>query len=157
MKETIGKSLLASILVIIVGILLLFFGIKSVKTYKENKENYIETTATVIDYYYPGLSDEGAQIVVEYEVNSQKYTAKSNYKTTSPKSIGEKITILYNPSKPEEAIFPGGSNYIIVSVGAVFTLVGLLLLYKTFDLKNKSNNIKYDQTDINNVIGPNNN
>ena len=155
MEKTIGKSILVSIILLLIGIGVTVLGFKNINDYNEKKKTYIEVSAKVVDYEYPGMSDEGAYTIYEYTVDGVNYRAKSTVKSTSLPSIGKDKTIMYNPSNPNDVIFIGGSNYIVLVAGFVFAGAGLLLLYRGISLKNKSANIKYDDTNINNVVGPN--
>lgn len=156
MEKTIGKSILVSIIVMLIGIGLIVLGFKNINDYNEKKQAYVEVSAKVVDYEYPGMSDEGAYTIYEYTVDGVNYRAKSTVKSTSLPSIGKDKTIMYNPSNPSDVIFIGSSNYIFLIIGVVFAGAGLLLLYRGLNLKKNSANIKYDNTDINNVTGPNN-
>lgn len=156
MEKTIRKSIVVSIIMLLIGVGITVFGIRNINDYKTKKQSYVEINAKVVDYDYPGMRDEGAYIIYEYTVDGITYRAKSNVQSTNLPSVGKIKTIMYNPSNPSDVIFLGGSNYIIIGVGIVFVGAGLLLLYRGLNLKKRSINIKFDNTDINNVSGPNN-
>ena len=157
MQKTIIKSIILSIIFILVGIVSIFLGMNKVNEYKEKKGSYTEVNATVVGYDDTGLTDDDeAYIVYEYSVGGVKYRTKSVEPTTNLPSIGDTVTILYNPSNPNEIISSGGPNYTILIVGIVFSAVGLLALFRTIGLKKASADINYNNTNINDVAGPNN-
>lgn len=155
MKKSIIKSILFSIIFILVGIGLVFLGIKKVNDYNIKKDLYIESSAKVVDFEYSGSSDDGGFTIYEYSVNGEVYMVKSPVKSTSLPSVGDVITILYNPNDPSDVLFLESYDYLIMIFGVLFGGAGVLLLTKSICLKINANNIRYDNTDINNVIGPN--
>lgn len=170
------QGVLFGLIFVIVGIALLCFAVSSIKTYNEKNETFVETTSKVVDYKY---DDEGLQaIVVEYVVDGQTYRKVSNSYSNVPKSIGTEVSVKYNPNNPQDAIWTSDSTNIILPIfGAVFTLVGVIVvifsikkgktqkmiedqaveqtngLYSNIDIQQQMNNVNqptmnnYNQTD----------
>lgn len=142
------QGILFSSIFIVVGIIMLFFSMKNIKTYNEKKATFTETTAKVIDYAH---DDEGLQaIIVEYNINGIVYKKQSNVYSNMPKSIGTEVGIYYNPSNPADAIWKNDSTNIIMPLlGGVFTLIGLIFMF--FYIKESKKNMQLsDDTEINN-------
>lgn len=137
------QGVLFGLIFVIVGIALLCFAVSSIKTYNEKNETFVETTSKVVDYKY---NDEGLQaIVVEYIVNGQTYQKVSNSYSNMPKSIGTEISVKYNPNNPQDAIWTSDSTNIILPIfGAVFTLVGVIVIISSIK-KGKTQKMIEDQ------------
>lgn len=155
MKKTISNGLLIAIILIAIGLILGFLGMTRINDYKDKQTYYKEVTAKVIDYKTPGEKSGGSFAVYEYKVNGKTYTATSDIKSSILPRIGTTKKIMYNPLNPEEVLF-GGSNYLLLIIGIVFIVVGILAMIKTIFLKKSSKNIEFDNTNINDVTGPNN-
>ena len=155
MKNTI-TGILLGIIFIIVGIASTIYGVSHAKNQNLKEKEYIETEGTVINHRESDSEDETFAIVVEYQVGNQKYQKTSSEYTSSPKQIGSKVIIKYNPTNPSEAIFKGDkSSFMIILIGVAFTVCGIIAEITTLQYKNKIKNITYDNTDINQVSGPN--
>lgn len=111
----------------IIGIVLLFFAISSIKTYNEKNETFIETLSKVVDYEY---NNEGLQaIIVEYVVDGQTYQKVSNTYSNMPKNIGTEVSIKYNPNNPKDAIWSSDSTNIVLPLfGSVLIIVGIIVI-----------------------------
>lgn len=161
-------EILFGLIFVVVGIVLLYFAISSIKTYNEKSKTFIEITSTIVDYKY---NDEGLQaIVVEYVVDGETYQKISNTYTNMPKSIGTEVPIKYNPNNPKDAIWVSDSNNIVLPiVGVAFTLVGIFFIVLTVKNEKKKKTIEeqtnelYTNTNIqpqpqmNNLNQPNSN
>lgn len=121
------QGILFGLIFAVVGIGLLFFSIKTITSYNEKNSTYTQLTAEVTDY---ATDDEGLKaIIVEYQVNGNTYTKTSNAYSNTPKSIGTKVDIKYNPSSPSDAIWVSDSTNIVMPLfGGVFTLVGIIVV-----------------------------
>ena len=142
------QGILISSIFVIVGIIVLFFSVKNIKTYNEKKATFTEATAKVIDYAH---DDEGLQaIIVEYNINGVTYKKQSNVYSNMPKSIGTEVGIYYNPNNPADAIWKNDSTNIIMPLlGGIFTVVGLIAMF--FSVKqNKSDIQPTDNIEVNN-------
>ena len=95
--------------------------------------------ATVVDFEQD-IDNESNSItyypIVEYEVNGKKYNSRySTGDTTHKYSVGQKITILYNPDNPNEYYIEGDNSdnigaYICIGVGGLVTILGIYTLIK---------------------------
>mgnify|MGYP004526529891 CR=1 FL=1 len=167
-QSNIWQKILFGLIFVVVGIVLLYFAISSIKTYNEKSKTFIEITSTIVDYKY---NDEGLQaIVVEYVVDGETYQKISNTYTNMPKSIGTEVPIKYNPNNPKDAIWVSDSNNIVLPIaGVAFTLVGIFFIVLTVKNGKKQKTIEeqtnelYTNTNIqlqpqmNNLNQPNSN
>ena len=167
-QSNIWQKILFGLIFVVVGIVLLYFAISSIKTYNEKSKTFIEITSTIVDYKY---NDEGLQaIVVEYVVDGETYQKISNTYTNMPKSIGTEVPIKYNPNNPKDAIWVSDSNNIVLPIaGVAFTLLGIFFIVLTVKNEKKKKTIEeqtnelYTNTNIqpqpqmNNLNQPNSN
>lgn len=167
-QSNIWQKILFGLIFVVVGIVLLYFAISSIKTYNEKSKTFIEITSTIVDCKY---NDEGLQaIVVEYVVDGETYQKISNTYTNMPKSIGTEVPIKYNPNNPKDAIWVSDSNNIVLPIaGVAFTLVGIFFIVLTVKNEKKKKTIEeqtnelYTNTNIqpqpqmNNLNQPNSN
>ena len=119
-------------MVLIIGIIFLAAGIflfyRSVSLTKKCTK---ETTATVVDMkqefdtdgdsadymYYP---------ILEYVVDGKTIrVTMSNGSSTPAYNINQKITVLYNPSKPKEFIVKGDKSSNVI--GIIFMTLGVVI------------------------------
>lgn len=104
---------------------------------KGNLQNFEEIDGYVVDYEVDyGTDTDGNRTVqytsiIEYEVNSVKYTIKSKYSSNATPKIGKVIAIKYNPENPEEAIFRNDYSGLIIAIaGIVFLIVAIYMCTK---------------------------
>lgn len=160
MKKTIGNGFLVALVAIGIAIFLIAIATNTLKKDKIKNQEYIETEATIVNVRDAEDSDASYNYTtVRYEINGQEYTVTSTNIGASRSEIGKNIKVKYNPNNYKEIYYDHvhTGEYFMIFGGIIFGLAGLILTYKTVYLKNKSKNIKYDQTNIDNVIGPNNN
>ena len=132
------------------GVALLFYSFQTIKDYKEKDAKYIEVSAEVVDYRE---NSEGLlAIIAEYEVDGQKYSKTGSTFSNSPKSIGSRVSVKYNPKNPKDAIWKNDStNLVLPLVSTGFTLVGLLI-FITGILGFKEKNKKDSSDEVNKAI-----
>lgn len=123
------QSLLFCLIFLVVGIGLIIYGINSNATLKEKSARFIETQAIVVDYDYN--SDGLAAIVVEYEVNGNKYLKTSSSSSSSPKSIGSVVKIKYNPDNPNDMIWNSNEGIFILIFGSICAIFGGIGTFKS--------------------------
>lgn len=142
------QGVLMGIVFVIFGLAFLFFSISSIKSYNEKSKTYTEITSNVVDYVY---DNEGLRaIVVEYVVDGETYQKTSDTYTNVPKSIGEQVSIKYNPKNPKDAIWTNdSSNIILPIIGALFTIAGVFVIIISIR-KGKTQAMLIKQT-INNI------
>ena len=132
------------------GVALLFYSFQTIKDYKEKDAKYIEVSAEVVDYKE---NNEGLlAIIAEYEVDGQKYSKTGSTFSNSPKSIGSRVSVKYNPKNPKDSIWKNDStNLVLPLVSTGFTLVGLLI-FITGILGFKEKNKKDSSDEVNKAI-----
>ncbi len=130
MKDIIARFVIPIVL-IVGGILFVCIGVnqtKNVDTFKE-----VNATITNIDVEY-GVGEETNQytVLVKYTVNGKEYEEEiDNYKSSY--SVGDEITVKYNPQKPEEiTAMSKGGLIVYIAVGVVAALAGAVLLIRVF-------------------------
>lgn len=155
MKNLITRSIITALIFTIIGLIIVYFGIVEI-VYRQNKKNYPGVEATVIERQYPTSSRDEAYLTVEYEVDGKKYSIKTSETITNPAPVGSKLIIKYNPANPEKVLI-NDSHYGVVGVfigGLMFIFGGLITLYRGMSIKKGLKNLKYDQTNINQVVSP---
>ena len=116
------KTLFTSVVLILIGVMLSFYGNKFINEFIKKNDNFIEVTATVIGFDSAGAQDGSAYTVYQYNVDGIDYKVYSGIKSTDLPEIGDTIVLKYNPSNPSEVVFMNGSNYVVMFAG-----VGLLI------------------------------
>ncbi len=125
------------ILVIILGIAILVGGFVY-KNYSENlaKRCTVEAPAKVVDIEEEEDWDDGSVSyvyypVIEYEANGTTINKKHNSGSNPSKySIGDSISVMYNPENVQEYVIVGDNSsqfvwILLVVIGGVFILVGV--------------------------------
>lgn len=126
------KELLFISIFILVGVVLLFFGVKSTYSRMEKTKNYVSIEGTFVGSNIYSSDDDGTTytLTYSYRVNGNKYEISTDYGTGSVPDIGTKKTIKYNPNNPHEAIISGmGSNGFLLIMGFMFVAIPLIILF----------------------------
>ena len=114
----------------IVGIALVYFGIKDQNELKQKTKDYIETEGYFTDYSVYSESEDGTtyRLIYTYEVNGEEYTVSTDYGTAIiPKENSTKM-IKYDENNPSEAILEGANgNNIKIYIGAFFIIIATIL------------------------------
>ena len=143
------KTFLTSVVLIVIGVVVSFYGNKILNEFIDKNDPFVEVTATVIDYDYAGSEDGSAYTIYEYNVGGIDYKVYSSVKSTGLPAIGDTITLKYNPSNPTEVVFLNGSNYVVMFAGAGFVLAGIFGLFRCIGLCFKSSKKKNDVVEFN--------
>lgn len=111
----------------IVGICLIYFGIKNQNELKEKSKDYLETEGYYTSYSTYGESDTH-KLIYTYEVDGKEYNISTDYGAMIiPKENSTKI-IKYDKNNPEEAIIEGiNRNNIDICLGSVFVIISIAL------------------------------
>ncbi len=136
------KTFLTSVILIIIGVLINFYGNKILNEFIDKNDPFVEVTATVVDFDSAGSEDGSAYTIYGYNVGGIDYKVYSSVKSTSLPQIGDTTTIKYNPSNPTEVVFLNGSNYVVLFAGTGFILVGVFGLFRCIGLCFKSSKKK---------------
>lgn len=127
------KGLIIGIITLLIGIGLGVYSFFNIKSYNEKNDTYIEAESVVVDYKYDRDTEgnEMRAIIVEYEVNGQKYRKESTSFSSITKSIGDKVMIKYDPKNPSNAIWENdSSNIFIPIIGGLFVFAGILVIVR---------------------------
>ena len=138
------KSFLTSVVLIVIGVVVGFYGNKILNEFIDKNDPFIEVTATVIGFDSAGSEDGSAYTIYQYNVGGIDYKVYSSVKSTGLPQIGDTTTIKYNPSNPSEVVFMNGSNYVVVFAGAGFILAGVFGLFRSIGLCFKVSKKKSD-------------
>ena len=138
------KTLFTSVVLILIGVVLSFYGNKFINEFIKKNDNFIEVTATVVGFDSAGAQDGSAYTVYQYNVDGIDYKVYSGIKSTDLPEIGDTTVIKYNPSNPSEVVFMSGSNYVVVFAGAGFILAGVFGLFRSIGLCFKVSKKKND-------------
>lgn len=117
-------------LFILIGIIMLYFGISNSFKNLSKTSNYVETIGYFVDYEICNSDEDGTtyKLIYSYNVNSKEYTVSTNYGTNMIPKEGSSRTIKYNPSNPSEAIISGGSSEIVLLlIGIMFTMIPIIM------------------------------
>lgn len=135
---------LMGFVMLIVGIVLIVNGIKDYAG-QSRQNDWLTTQATVTDvssevvrYPTKGRSCTYYTIVYEYEANGEIYTGKAE-RLSSPRLVGDTITVKYDPEMPEEntaTLSPNTRDLVVLLIlgtaiaVAGFFLSGMLKLFR---------------------------
>ena len=121
----------------IVGIYLIVNGIKDYAE-QSRQNDWLTTQATVTDVSSHVVRFHGSgnrsrtyyTLVYEYTVNGETYTGKSG-QLSSPRLVGDVITVKYDPEAPEEStttLSPNTHNLVVLLIlGTAIAAVGVFL------------------------------
>jgi hypothetical protein len=144
------KNIIAGIIFLTIGVGTMFLGYSWYKDAKAtNKWPTVEgvvLSAEVTTHDSDGTTMYKPVITYKYSVGGKEYScpkvsfsdySSSNsdyaYETVNKYPKGTKVTVFYNPQKPYKAILEPGVGfftYLPLGLGAVFSLIGFLLLLK---------------------------
>ena len=132
------------IVVLIIGIMLLGFGVYNYLQLTEKTKGYKEVIGHFTDAKIYHQDEDGTTyyLVYYYIVNGQKYEISTSFGSgVIPKQDSTRV-IKYNPNYPEEAMLVGGESFVLLwLVGGMFTVISILFLIETFNKKNKKEKV----------------
>lgn len=134
-------------LFLVIGLGLLFFGIKGTYELNKKSKNYQQTEAYYSDYEIYSSDRKGTtyRLIYTYTVRGFEYEIATDYGTNVIPKLGSKRTIKYNPRNPEEAFLVGGNTQmILIFMGILFTMVPLIFLGQMLSIFDKLKNLKID-------------
>lgn len=143
-KERIKRKLgqfakpMVFLLLLVLGIVLLFFGIKNWLVVKEETKNYKEVEGYFIDTTIYSSDEDGTtySLIYYYIVDGEEYQISTSYGTSMIPKQESTRTIKYNPKNPEEASMVGGESFVMLLFGGLmFTIIPLLFLIDIFKKK----------------------
>jgi len=126
-------------IVLLIGIVCLYIGIKDTYNTNQITKDYITATAYFTDYeIYNSSSQKNTtyRLTYVYHIEGKEYMIKTDYGSESIPNINSTREIKYNPYNPSEAVFIGTNrNSSLIYFGAFFLLGGmvfvLIFLYTT--------------------------
>lgn len=144
---------------ITIGTIFIVVGIVLFVAFSDSSDDKAETTAIITDIVYRGRSgrDKNYDVIVDYEIDGEKYTSRLNAYSSSFYE-GKEIQISYDINNPHRVyaefdyamfmlIFSGiGSVFFII--GAVGLIEGKVKLNRVKDLRNNGEVIYADYLEI---------
>lgn len=120
-------AILFGLIFTVSGIVTLYITVPDIVTYKRKDATFTKITSKVVDYNYD--ENSMAAVIVEYEVNGQKYRKQSNQYAMMPKEIGTEIFVKYNPSDPKDSIWVNEKTSLVFPIfGSFFAIGGFSVL-----------------------------
>ena len=139
-------------LFILIGIVMLYFGISNSFKNFSNTSNYVKTIGYFVDYEIYDSDEDGTtyKLIYSYNVNNKEYTVSTDYGTNMIPKEGSSRTIKYNPSNPSEAIISGGSSEIVLLlIGIMFTMIPFVIFINMSPkIKEKLDNLNFNVTTL---------
>ena len=129
----ISLNTIFKIIAIIIGALIILFGILSLNIDSSFSKNYKETIAVVTKINQTEERDINnkryikTHVYVKYKIDSKEYNSELD--KSSGYTINDKITIYYNPDNPSEIRTSKEMNYsgiVIIIVGLSIIIVGII-------------------------------
>lgn len=118
---------------LILGLILLFVGIRNKRKRKLLAKNGTKVTAKVIDNYESELGDRTLYYpIVEFsDRNNNKQKVKMTIGTTAYKTVGSNIEIVYDPNDYDSEVLEYSNStsitdLIFIIVGSIFTFIGAI-------------------------------
>ena len=139
-------------LFILIGSVMLYFGISNSFKNLSKTSNYVETIGYFVDYEIYDSDEDGTtyKLIYYYNVNNKEYTVSTDYGTNMIPKEGSSRTIKYNPSNPSEAIISGGSSEIVLLlIGIMFTMIPFVIFINMSPkIKEKLDNLNFNATTL---------
>ena len=139
-------------LFILIGIVMLYFGISNSFKNFSKTNNYVKTIGYFVDYEIYNSDEDGTtyKLIYSYNVNNKEYTVSTDYGTNMIPKGGSSRTIKYNPSNPSEAIISGGSSEIVLLlIGIMFTMIPFVIFINmSSKIKEKLDNLSFNVTTL---------
>jgi len=129
----------------LIGLLLIYFGFRTIRRHRYRKRHWVRTKEVDIDVV-PFDRDDPVDTSYTRRLKVRFYTASGEaiefwnpYSTNlSLNRVGSKIKVLYNPSNPRDARIAGGVNgagclaFMLFLIGVPFALSGVFAVLKFF-------------------------
>lgn len=139
-------------LFILIGIVMLYFGISNSFKNFSKTNNYVKTIGYFVDYEIYDSDEDGTtyKLIYSYNVNNKEYTVSTDYGTNMIPKEGSSRTIKYNPFNPSEAIISGGSSEILLLlIGIMFTMIPFVIFINMSPkIKEKLDNLNFNVTTL---------
>ena len=139
-------------LFILIGIVMLYFGISNSFKNFSKTNNYVKIIGYFVDYEIYDSDEDGTtyKLIYSYNVNNKEYTVSIDYGTNMIPKEGSSRTIKYNPSNPSEAIISGGSSEILLLlIGIMFTMIPFVIFINMSPkIKKKLDNLNFNVTTL---------
>ena len=123
-KSTSRNYLVASFVLIVIGVFIAFFYFYKSYDYAQKCQTYAEAQAIVVDHNYDS-NNRIISTVIEYEVDGKKYRSTYNFKSLNIQPYGSTIKILYNPLHPDRiTTIDSKISTLVLYFGGFMVLLG---------------------------------
>ncbi|NLB37172.1 MAG: DUF3592 domain-containing protein, partial [Clostridiales bacterium] len=121
-------------LFLIIGLILLLFGLKMTYEKKQATKDYASTEGKFIGtvLYSDGSyrKNDTYALTYSYVVNGIEYRVTTDYGSGFVPKLGTERTVKYNPVNPREAVLNGmGANGLLLFLGIMFTVIPSIFIY----------------------------
>ena len=139
-------------LFILIGIVMLYFGISNSFKNFSKTNNYVKTIGYFVDYEIYNSDEDGTtyKLIYSYNVNNKEYTVSTDYGTNMIPKEGSTRVIKYNPANPSEAIILGGGNdMVLLLIGIMFTMIPIIMFMNiSSKVKEKVEKLNFNLTSL---------
>jgi len=141
-KAIAGGTLVA--VVLLSGIVMLFFGVRNTLRFTEKTRNYVSTQGEYAGKEIYSTDEDGTtyRLAYTYTVDGTQYTVLSNSGTQIIPKLGTEKEIHYDPQNPEVAVVAGdGVHTVLLFMGSLFAGGALLMILAALHVTGKMLNI----------------
>jgi hypothetical protein len=118
---------------LLIGIVLLFFGIKESINLAIKTKDWFEATGYFRDYSVYNVNDDGEttyRLRYVFYSGGSEYFVETDYGSGVIPEIDSVRTVLYEPENPENAIIKGGTaSATYITIGFMFTFIPLFMIF----------------------------
>lgn len=141
-------------IVIIIGVVILVFGVKGIIDKNIEIKDYIEIEATFEGTSFENEEGETYGLGYVYVVDGEEYYISTDYSTSVVPKEGSVKTIKYNPENPSEAVIIGyGDEILVILLGLMFVGIPLIMLVSSSNKMDKaSKNAKMFKSTITSML-----
>lgn len=131
--------IIIEIFMIVIGIVIIVFGIKGIINENIETKNYIKVEAKFVGTDSEDSEGGTYSLLYEYIVDGEAYYISTDYYTSIIPKEGSIKTIKYNPGNPDDAVIAGfGEKSLVLVLGFMFVGIPLIILMASSNKKDKS-------------------
>lgn len=146
-------------LFILIGAVMIFFGLKGTWQLERETRNYAKTTGYLTDYTIQAEAEYDAvkkehtaatyYLVYSYVAGQREYQVATDYATSILPAMGTSAEIRYSPDDPEQAVIVGpNKNAGLLFIGGLFAVIPGVMLWVMLKPVPKKKGRKIDTTGL---------